>query len=47
MMIENMLNVFSKANGRENYGGAPLVSQHSRSQALIKEEGYVRRDEPM
>ena len=29
------------------YGGAPLVSQHSRSQALVKEEGCVRRGEPM
>jgi len=29
------------------YGGAPLVSQHSRSQVLIKEEGCVRRVEPM
>ena len=28
------------------YGGAPLVSQHSRSQALVKEEGCDRRGEP-
>ena len=36
---------FSKCNSA--YGGAPLVSQHSRSQALVKEEGCVRRGEPM
>ena len=28
-------------------GGAPLMSQHSRSQTLLKEEGCVRRGEPM
>jgi len=34
-----------KANSA--YGGVPLVSQHSRSQALVKEKGCVRRGESM
>ena len=29
------------------YGGTPLVSQHSKFQALVKEDGCVRRGEPM
>jgi len=47
-----ILNITKIRNGRVDsrnsaYGGAPLVPQHSRSQALVKEEGCVRRGEPM
>ena len=39
--------LYAKEKINSTYGGTPLVSQHSRSQALVKEEGCVRRGEPM